>query len=657
MTVSKTIKVKQGSKLEWIVRATNFEEQSGVIDVVTENTSLPIYLIGNTNNTATLSFNHTPEDATVMINDVVGNNQKIRKGLTANWEVSADRYYSQSGTTDRMYDNLEIPIDLVGPHIILSIKTNKDVYTVKINGVEGNNQWVLKGTKATYSVELYGYETISGTTDELYEDTTLEFTMRKAPYDLKDVAYWTASGDKSGFSMGSNNEINKSWTMTLNRRAVLASAEVNSNYWNSSYFGRIDIYFKDGTSWKSDSEGSSTPSNTNSTYPNFICTYKGGGSGYRYRKYRQWGECNPYRELSHIYFNHWHFSSSGDIDTSAYVSSLLGYWANTLLINSNVPATITIDGNVYTNVTTAEFYTLADEIDDTREIAYSIEAEGYMPQSGTLVLNKDVTLDIVLEELYPVTFTINPTPADATVIINGEERNTIEIMQLEEVNWEISYEGYDTEIGSMVMYENTIKDISLDVEFTEIEYTTPGTYSLNLKFEDTYEVRVVGAGGGAASVDNPRAHGGCGGHIFGRFILPKALYTITVGKGGTSTFKYVSGAYSNTARGSGGGSSNIRNSANNININANGGGGAYAFRDKYGYTHTGGTGGGTYLGATQVSITTNKTGATGNGDTGYSTPPSAPYSTYGCGGTAAYSSSGMKDGTGGYVYIKRIKGS
>ena len=164
MTVSKTIKVKQGSKLEWIVRATNFEEQSGVIDVVTENTSLPIYLIGNTNNTATLSFNHTPEDATVMINDVVGNNQKIRKGLTATWEVSANRYYSQSGTTDRMYDNLEIPVDLVGPHIILSIKTNKDVYTVKINGVEGINQWVLKGTKATYSVELYGYETISGTT-------------------------------------------------------------------------------------------------------------------------------------------------------------------------------------------------------------------------------------------------------------------------------------------------------------------------------------------------------------------------------------------------------------------------------------------------------------------------------------------------------------
>ena len=657
MTVSKTIKVKQGSKLEWFVRATNFEEQSGVIDVVTENTNFPVYLIGNTNNTSTLSFNYTPEDATVMINDVVGNNQKIRKGLTANWEISADRYYSQSGTTDRMYSDLEIPVDLVGPHIVLSIKTNKDTYTVKINGIEGNNQWVLKGTQATYSVELYGYETITGTTDVLNEDTTLDFVMRKAPYDLKDTAYWTASGDSSSFSIpSSNSKYATSWTMTPKRRAMLYYGYVTSSYWNSDYNSRINIYFKDGTSWLSDSQGSATSTNTNGTYPSFTSSYN--GSGYtRYRYYYQRGTCNPLKEISYLSFSQRHWTQSADVSTYGNVNTLNGYWANTLLINTNVPATITIDGNVHTNVTTADFYTLVDEIDDTREIPYLIEAEGYMPQMGTIVVDEDKTLDIVLEELYPVTFTINPTPAEATVIINGEERNTIEIMQLEEVNWEISHEGYDTEIGSMVMYENTIKDISLDVEFTEIEYTTPGTYSLNLKFEDTYEVRVVGAGGGAASVDNPRAHGGCGGHIFGRFILPKALYTITVGKGGTSTFNYVSGAYSNTARGSGGGSSNIRNNANNININANGGGGAYAFRDKYGYTHTGGTGGGTYLGATQVSITTNKTGATGNGDTGYSTPPSAPYGTYGCGGTAAYSSSGMKDGTGGYVYIKRIKGS
>lgn len=655
MTVSRTIKVKQGSKLQWFVRADGFQEQSGIIDSVMEHTSFPIYLIGESSTTAKLKINPTPSNATIIINEVEGGEKDIVKGTTATYTVSADRYFSITETTDRMYNDLEVPIELYGPLVLLKIQTNKEDAIIKIDGEECSEKWILQGTTANYEISLTDYETISGTTEILNEDTELAFTMRKAPYDLKTTGEWTSSGDSSNFyAPSSNSKYATSWTLTPVRRALLSYAYVQSSYWNSDYNSRIDIYFKDGTTWLSDSQGSATPSKTNGTYPSFRCSYN--GSGYtRYRYYYQEGTCNPPKELTKISFSQRHWTTSADVSTYGSVSTLKGYWANTLTINTNIPATITIDNITKTDVSTYEYLVLEDEIDNIREIEYRIEADGYMPQSGTIVVDEDKTLDIVLEELYPVTFTINPTPAEATVIINGEERNTIEIMQLEEVNWEISCEGYDTEIGSMVMYENTIKDISLDVEFTEIEYTTPGTYTLNLKFEDTYEVRVVGAGGGAASVNNPRAHGGCGGYIYGRFILPKALYTINVGKGGASTFKYVSGAYSNSARGVAGGSSNIRSSVNNININANGGGAAYAFRDKYSYTHTGGAGGTTYLGATQVSIITNKTGATGTGDTGYSTPPSAVYKTYGCGGEADYSSSGMKDGTGGYVYIKRIK--
>jgi hypothetical protein len=553
-----------------------------------------------------------------------------------------------------MYDNLEIPVDLVGPHIILTINTNKSNYTVKINGVEGNNQWVLKGTKATYSVELYGYETISGTTDELYEDTTLNFTMRKAPYDLMSTAEWTASGDKSGFSISSSKEFNINWTMTPTKRAMLYHAFVQTSYWNSDYYGRIDIHFKDGSSWLSDSQGSSTSTKSNTTYPSFTSSYNG-GTGMRYRNYYQSGTCNPPKELSYLSFHHWHFSSSADVSTSAYISKLTGYWANTLLINTNVPATITIDGNVYTNVTTADFYTLVDEIDDTREIAYSIEAEGYMPQMGTIVVNEDKTLDIVLEELYPVTFTINPTPADATVIINGEERNTIEVMQLEEINWSVSYEGYYSQSDSFIIYENILLEPKLDIEFDIWESSTPGTYQVELKVGGKYQIILVGAGGGGAGYGSKRkSAGGSGGYINGYFNLERGIYTFTVGKGGTGIYSPDNG-YLTAGSGT---STTIR--SNTCNMTAYAGSGGYIYQYNSGCTITPGSGGSISSVPSDILIelVASQTGNSGNGTTSGSYTVmrggESLYNGYGKGGDA-YGGTATENGGNGYAMIKSIK--
>lgn len=651
MVSTKTIKVKKGSKLNWVVKSDGFIKQSGYFESINENMTYPVYLIGESNNTSKVTINPTPSDSKVVINEKIGKELNVVKGLTALYTVSADRYDTFTAETDRIYNDLEIPINLIGPYIILTINSNKPNATIMVNDVIGNEHRILKGSVVNYSIALNGYETITGTTEVLNEDTTLDFVMRKAPYDLKDTTYWSSSSNEfSGFSIPGGYAAWDYWTMNLNRRAFLASAEANTNYWNDSYYGVIDIHFKNGSSWLSRSRNNDTI-----TYTSTTVNEKSSGSGYRYRKYKNIGICNPYRELSHVYFDHWHFSSSGDIDTSASLTSLLGYWANTMVINTNVPATITIDGNVHTNVTTAEFYTLADEIDDTREIAYSIEAEGYMPQYGTLILNEDVTLDIVLEELYPVTFTINPTPADATVIINGEERNTIEVMQLEEINWSVSCEGYYSQSGSIIIYEDILLEPKLDIEFDVWESSTPGTYQVELKASGKYQIILVGAGGGAAAYGSKRkSAGGSGGYINGYFNLDKGIYTFTVGKGGTGIYSPDDG-YLTAGSGT---STSI--SSNICNMSAGAGSGGYIYQYNSGCTITPGSGGSvsSVPSSILVELIASQSGNSGNGTTSGSytvmNGGASLYNGYGKGGDA-YAGTKNENGGNGYAMIKSIK--
>ena len=398
---------------------------------------------------------------------------------------------------------------------------------------------------------------------------------------------------------------------------------------------------------------SSTETITNGTYPNFTCLYYNGTYDMT-RRYSQWGYCNPYKEISKIAFRHTHYTNNY-VSTDGNVRTLTGYWANVLNINTNVPATITIDGNVHTNVTTAEFYTLADEIDDTREIAYSIEAEGYMPQYGTLILNEDITLDVVLEELYPVTFTINPTPADATVIINGEERNTIEVMQLEEINWSVSCEGYYSQSGSFIIYEDILLEPKLDIEFDVWESSTPGTYQVELKASGKYQIILVGAGGGAAAYGSKRkSAGGSGGYINGYFNLDKGIYTFTVGKGGTGIYSPDDG-YLTAGTGT---STSI--SSNICNMAAYAGTGGYIYQYNSGCTITPGSGGSvsSVPSSILVELIASQSGNSGNGTTSGSytvmNGGASLYNGYGKGGDA-YAGTKNENGGNGYAMIKSIK--
>lgn len=59
------------------------------------------------------------------------------------------------------------------------------------------------------------------------------------------------------------------------------------------------------------------------------------------------------------------------------------------------------------------------------------------------------------------TFTINPTPADATVVINGSTTKSIRAGKGHTVTWSVSKTGYVTQSGSETISGDVSKNITL----------------------------------------------------------------------------------------------------------------------------------------------------------------------------------------------------
>lgn len=142
----------------------------------------------------------------------------------------------------------------------------------------------------------------------------------------------------------------------------------------------------------------------------------------------------------------------------------------TLIINP-VPAsaTVIIDGQVRNNIT----------VESGTVVNYSVQAEGYFFQEGSYMVTENYVLDVELEALPNYVpnyyFSINPTPSDATVVINGNEQSTYEAQEGSIIVWSVSKEGYVSQNGTYVM---GAEDYVMDVEL--VEYVVPTfTFTIN----------------------------------------------------------------------------------------------------------------------------------------------------------------------------------
>ena len=69
--------------------------------------------------------------------------------------------------------------------------------------------------------------------------------------------------------------------------------------------------------------------------------------------------------------------------------------------------------------------------------------------------------------LTTVTLTINPTPADAVVLINGEAQESVTVPYGDTVNYSVAAEGYLTHLGSVEMTEDKTIEVELVEEVVE----------------------------------------------------------------------------------------------------------------------------------------------------------------------------------------------
>lgn len=114
-------------------------------------------------------------------------------------------------------------------------------------------------------------------------------------------------------------------------------------------------------------------------------------------------------------------------------------------------------------------------------VSWSVSNEHYITQSGTKLITGEDSLDVtLLPENY--TITINPTPSDATVYINGTQRTTATFVYNTLIEWSVAKYGYITQTGKFNIDQNTTLNINLPIRyynFTIIPTPSDATVIIN----------------------------------------------------------------------------------------------------------------------------------------------------------------------------------
>ena len=149
----------------------------------------------------------------------------------------------------------------------------------------------------------------------------------------------------------------------------------------------------------------------------------------------------------------------------------------TVNVISPLDAVVTINGETTNSII----------VDKNSEVTWSVEAPHYESKNGTQTVNEDTAIDVTLVA-NKYTLTINPTPADAVVELNGEVKNSITADYNTDISIKISKKGYKTYTEKYKLIQTETKDIVLEVEeFVDVnpihmEFSSSGE-SKNLQIE------------------------------------------------------------------------------------------------------------------------------------------------------------------------------
>ena len=173
-----------------------------------------------------------------------------------------------------------------------------------------------------------------------------------------------------------------------------------------------------------------------------------------------------------------HAVVSGTITLHGQYSSatLTGYYEKfpsvNFILDSEYYATLTITPTPSdATVVIAGQYKSSLMVLKGESVTYSVSKTGYVTQTTTTSITEDTTVSVTLLASY--TFTINATPSDATVTINGVEQTTAQVVQGSTVTWSVERTGYTSQSGTETASSDTTKNISLVIN--QYTYTISAT--------------------------------------------------------------------------------------------------------------------------------------------------------------------------------------
>ncbi len=214
-----------------------------------------------------------------------------------------------------------------------------------------------------------------------------------------------------------------------------------------------------------------------------------------------------------------------DEDTELTVNLVSNVIRHTFAVNADEAAAVMINGIARRSA----------EVGDGASVSWSVSKEGYQTQGGAEIVRADKSIDVDLK----MRITISASPEDAVVVINGEERNYIDVEPQTFVSWSVSKEGYQTQSGSLTVTTSKSIVVSLSAQVVGqvmFDRSTAGTY--NIKLEDgRYELVMCGAGGNGFNYKHNGHYRVCGGSAAafkGIIELENGEYSLVVG--GNSEF-------------------------------------------------------------------------------------------------------------------------
>ena len=383
----------------------------------------------------TFLFNivYTPSNATVMINGEEKSSVVAQKGTLLQWSVSSQSYITQTGVV-RLNEDTTLRIDLEPVQYTYTINASPSGSIIRINGEVRNFITAPYGTLIEWSVEKTGYETQSGSfylTDNRTDDIQLEvsqhtFTINATPVDavvmingVERTSLTAPYGTLITWSVSKEHYVSQSgsFTLTSNRTENVNLAIERYTYTINAAPNGVVVMIN----------GTRRTSIT-ADYGTLI----------------EWSVSKEHYQTQSGSFT----LSSNRVDNITLVMDQFTFTINA----TPADATVVINGVERTTVT----------VDYGTTINWSVSKVGYATQTGSCVLVDDRTENVTLVEEYH-TFTINATPNDATVIINGQERSTLTAGYGTLVEWSVTKTGYETQSGSYVLIADRTENVNLSI--------------------------------------------------------------------------------------------------------------------------------------------------------------------------------------------------